>query len=590
MWLILISLLSFGLRLWGIQFGLPFEYHPDEQQYIIPAIRVVSGNFQPLAHYNPALYPYLLGLVYSLTYYGLQLFGASPPLFDLNHGWHESMIPWTIGWIYLARYVSVAVGVLTSLMIYQLGRRAYSRLTGLGAALIFACSFLPTREAHFAVNDAPIALAVTVMLYLCIGILRRDMLRDYLWTGIALGMATATKYSAGLLVVPIGVAYLLNLAQFGRTPMIVIGVQSWSSWYSKLALPMPALSPLRQIFPRLIRNLWKPILTGLVSLLTFALFSPYTFIEYANFWANFSENLESARSGFQGLDLDPAGGAVYYLKALSWGFGWPLLITFCLSILYLLWRHRPIDLLMLSFPLFGFFYMQRQEMYFMRWLMPFIPPLMVVTAEAITQENIRLNKWLGKQLDQHLRGKKHTSQETDKNYSLMILLSYLLLVLPSLNTTLQADYIFSQLDTRTEALHWISDNIPSETLLAVEVRSPPWGPPLAMPGLNIGPYNFYPVPDGGVAELDMEQYRQQGVVYVIASSFYYARPLRDKTHQTLLAQRMTWLDEQAELVTVFNPYTTDYKGYFYHDQVFGPADDLFQRKQPGPMIKVYRLR
>jgi hypothetical protein len=46
--LVAITLLSFGLRVWGITFGLPFAYHPDEPQYIPPAIGVVSGNFEPM--------------------------------------------------------------------------------------------------------------------------------------------------------------------------------------------------------------------------------------------------------------------------------------------------------------------------------------------------------------------------------------------------------------------------------------------------------------------------------------------------------------------------------------------------------------
>ncbi|MDM8532734.1 glycosyltransferase family 39 protein [Anaerolineales bacterium HSG25] len=599
--LIIITLLSFYLRLWGIQFGLPFEYHPDEQQYILPAIRVVSGDFQPLAHYNPALYPYLIGLVYSLTYYGLQLFGAEPPLFDLNNGWHESMIPWTIGWIYLARYVSVAVGVINTLLIYQLGRRAYNRLTGLGAALIFTVSFLPTREAHFAVNDAPVALAVTVTLYCCIGMLRHGALRDYLWTGIALGLATAVKYSAGLLVVPIGVAYLLQ--GFQISPMKEISGNRYR--FGQHLRGQKQTSQEKIIY--LLRNLWKPILTGLVAMLVFALCSPYTLIEYDLFWANFSENLESARSGFQGLDLDPSGGAVYYLKVLLWGFGWPLLIVFGLSILYLLWRHLPIDLLMLSFPLFGFFYMQRQEMYFMRWLMPFIPPLMVITAESITVWSIRLSNWLGKQFSFDNtsfspKGESVTSlllggrvfglpqrSNISNVYWSVVFFVYLFLLLPTLYATTHANYVFSKSDTRTEALYWIRDNIPAGTSLAVEVRSPPWGPPLAMPGLAVGSYNFYPVPDGGVAELDMEQYRQQGVSYVIASSFHYARPLRDKTHQALLEQRMAWLEEQAKLVALFDPFIDEERGYFHHDQVFGPANDLLLREHPGPVIRVYRL-
>lgn len=139
--LMVINLFSFWLRGWGIQFGLPFAYHPDEQQYIWPAIRSVSGNFQPQAHYNPALYPYLIGVVYTLTYLGLKLFNAFPAYFDLDTALSESMQPWLTGLFYLARYTSVATGVLTTLVVYQLGRRAYSRETGLGAAVIFGLTF-----------------------------------------------------------------------------------------------------------------------------------------------------------------------------------------------------------------------------------------------------------------------------------------------------------------------------------------------------------------------------------------------------------------------------------------------------------------
>jgi hypothetical protein len=148
--LIMIVLLGFWLRVAGIQFGLPFVYHPDEQQYILPAVGVVSGDFRPLAHYNPALYPYLIGVVYTLTYLGLTIFDAFPPYFDLGTAWSEPMLPWTTGLVFLARYVTVGVGVLTTLMVYRLGRRAYSRETGVGAAIIFGLSFLPVREAHFA--------------------------------------------------------------------------------------------------------------------------------------------------------------------------------------------------------------------------------------------------------------------------------------------------------------------------------------------------------------------------------------------------------------------------------------------------------
>jgi 4-amino-4-deoxy-L-arabinose transferase-like glycosyltransferase len=542
--LIIIILFSFWLRVWGIQFGLPFPYHSDEQQYILTAIRFVSGDFQPQAHYNPALYPYLIGVTYTLTYLGLKLFNAFPAYFDLNTALSESMQPWLTGLFYLARYTSVAIGVLTTLVVYQLGRRAYSRETGLGAAVIFGLTFLPAREAHFAVSDAPVALGVAITLYLCLNIVKRGYGADYLWAGVALGLSAATKYSAGLLALPLGVAHLLS--------------QRYHHWSHRL------------------RYTWLVITAGLGAVVSYLLTSPYTLIEKEEFGADFSENLESARVGFLGLDLDPAGGAAFYLKSLIWGFGWPLFVLFLVAVLFALWRRRRVDLVLLTLPVFGFFYMQRQEMYFVRWLMPFLPPMAVLAAETL-RAGIR-----------RLSGKvNHYSPPVVRYLPLVITI---LLTLPSTYVALRADYVFSQLDTRTEALNWIRQNIPPGSTLAAEVLSPLFGPPLAMPSLDIGPYNFAPVPDGGVAEIDLPQYREWGVQYIIASSFYYARPLRDKAHQAQLAARMQALDENAELVALFQPYEPEYNGFFYHDQVYGPANDTLYRKQPGPIIKIYRLR
>ncbi len=547
--LILVSLFSFWLRVWGIQFGLPFAYHPDEQQYILPAVGVVSGNFEPLAHYNPALYPYFIGLVYTLTYGGFRLFNALPSSFDLNAAWSEPMLPWISGLIYLARYTSAAIGLLTMLMVYRLGRRAYGRETGVGAAIIFGLTFLPIREAHFAVSDAPVALGVAVTLYLCLKIVKRGHWSDYFWAGVALGLSAATKYSAGLLVLPFGMAHLLS--------------QKYPRWTERLI------------------NTWRMLLAALVAIASYLLVSPYTLLEWEEFWADFSENLESARVGFQGLDLDPAGGAVFYLKGLIWGLGWSLFILFLLAILFALWRRRRVDLVLLTLPVLGFFYLQRQEMYFVRWLMPFLPPMAVLAAETVRgiceSANLRISESLFV---------IRRSSLVVRHSSLVIII---LLTLPSTYVAWRADYIFTQLDTRTEALHWIRQNIPPGSNLAVELLSPPWGPPLAMPGLEIGPYDFAPIPDGGVAERDLQQYLEWGVEYIAASSFHYARPLRDKAHQTLLAERMQVLDNQAELVALFQPYGREYDGFFYHDQVFGPANDTLYRKQPGPIIKIYRL-
>jgi len=110
-----------------------------------------------------------------------------------------------------------------------------------------------------------------------------------------------------------------------------------------------------------------------------------------------------------------------------------------------------------------------------------------------------------------------------------------------------------------------------------------------MPGLELGAYNFAPVPSGGVAEVEFQQFRDWGVQYVIASSYHYARPLLDKAHQAKLEEHLQTLDDNAELLVEFQPYNHNYDGFFYHDQVYGPANDTLYRKQPGPIIRIYRL-
>lgn len=553
MLLILIVLGSFGLRVWGIEFGLPFAYHPDEQQYILPGLGVVSGEFEPVAYYNPTLYPYFIGMIYSLTYFGLRTFGAFPDFFDLGNGWSQPMQPWITGVIFLARYLTAAVGMITTLIVYHIGRRAYSRTTGLAAAIMFGLAFLPTREAHFAVSDAPAALAVAVTLYLALNIVKRGYTVDYLWTGIGLGLAAATKYSAALLIVPIGLAHLVS--------------HYYITW------------------PQRLIQSWRGVLVGIVSVVSYLVVSPYTLLAWPEFWADFSENLQSAREGFQGLNLDPAGGAIFYLKSLIWGFGWPLFGLFLIAIVFFVWRRKRVDLVLLSLPLFGFWYMQRQEMYFVRWLMPFLPPLVVIAAETLHAATRKLIVILGQPASPVRTNQQFTLH---RSVSIAITLA-LLLTLPSTYAAVQANRIFSQIDTRTAALDWMRVNVPPGSSVAAEVLSPPWGPPLALPGLDIGPYNFMPVPDGGIAEVDPQQYQAWGVQYIVASSFHYARPLRNQAHEARLAANLQTLEQQAELVAVFQPYSIDYTGFFYHDQVYGPANDVLYRRQPGPEIRIYRL-
>ncbi len=88
-------------------------------------------------------------------------------------------------------------------LLYATGARLFGRGVGLLAAAIEAVAFLPVFYAHLALNDAPTLAPVTLSLLGSAGVLRKGRLRDYLLAGVGLGLACASKYTAGIVLVPL---------------------------------------------------------------------------------------------------------------------------------------------------------------------------------------------------------------------------------------------------------------------------------------------------------------------------------------------------------------------------------------------------
>ena len=57
--LFFLLVLGLGLRLWGIGFGLPYEYHVDEVQYVRQAASMGQRGLEPVWWNNPPFYKYL---------------------------------------------------------------------------------------------------------------------------------------------------------------------------------------------------------------------------------------------------------------------------------------------------------------------------------------------------------------------------------------------------------------------------------------------------------------------------------------------------------------------------------------------------
>ncbi len=129
--LVIILLVALGLRVWAIDFGLPYLYHPDEPSKIEIAQHIVkTGDLNPHYFKKPTLLIYANALLY-LPYYAVgkakgefTTIADIPPPERLNMGVGHIGAP---GAVVMGRTLTALVGVLGVLLTWVVGRRLFGR-------------------------------------------------------------------------------------------------------------------------------------------------------------------------------------------------------------------------------------------------------------------------------------------------------------------------------------------------------------------------------------------------------------------------------------------------------------------------------
>ena len=213
---ILIALLSFILRLvdLGRVKGFIFDevYYVDGARDLLKYGVEVSGS-KPEFIVHPPLGKWLIAL-------GIKVFG------DNGFGW---------------RFTTALVGSLMILLVALIAHRLFrsAPLTGLASALM-AIDGLALVHSRTALLDNFLAFFILLASYLF-------LTKRYWWTGIALGLALATKWSALYFIIAFGVIGLYRafthhsgrdvikptlqrFGQFGLTPLLIY-ITSWAGWF-----------------------------------------------------------------------------------------------------------------------------------------------------------------------------------------------------------------------------------------------------------------------------------------------------------------------------------------------------------------------
>ena len=199
------------LRLRGIDWGLPYPYHPDEGSILFHALGFGTGDLNPHWFRWPSLVMYGMFGVYGVYYAVGRLLGTFGAPLDLVRSYLTDLSPfWLMG-----RYVSAAAGVVTVGVAHRLGGRAQGRSVGLVSALFLAVAYLHVRDSHYATPDVVMTLLASISLLLAVRACSTGRAQDLVASGLLAGLAASAKYP-GVLAAAGTVAAFVELAAAGK--------------------------------------------------------------------------------------------------------------------------------------------------------------------------------------------------------------------------------------------------------------------------------------------------------------------------------------------------------------------------------------
>jgi len=314
--------------------------------------------------------------------------------------------------VLLGRGVTVLFDLGTVGATYLLGKRLGGQRSGLLAALLVAVNSLHIRRSQFVLVDIPLVFFAVLALLCMLEIAKRGRRSDYLRAGLFTGLAAATKYTAGLLVVPLAAAGLLRAV-----------------WREESRVPLQRLG-----------------LAIVASLVIFILFNPFCLLSFDLFISHFSLEREHMAVGHFGQDLEKTS-AWFYAGGLWRATGVAGIAALLSLVQTIRERDRERGLLFLWI----IFYLAVVSSWSTRaqhYLLPVVPAALVAGTLGIDGLVSRLAA----------RGWKSAA----------------MLGFAGLYVLLQGSLVkdhyaaVSSPDTRVRAAQWIEENIPAGALIALE--------------------------------------------------------------------------------------------------------------------------
>jgi hypothetical protein len=550
---------AISLRLWGIAQGLPYVYNLDESDHFVPhAVAMFGHGLNPHYFANPPALTYLLHLAFALWFGG----GAG-----VIHAY--ALHPQDV--YVLARVATALLGTAAVWLLYLAGSRLFDRAVGLLAAAIEAVAFLPVFYAHLALNDVPTLAPLTLSLLGTAGVLRRGRALDYAIAGVGLGLACATKYTAGIVLLPLLAAIASRYLERDRSP---------GERHARTAAP--AVTGIA--------------IAGATALAAFLIANPYSLLDYQAFHQGLVHQSTVAGETQGKLGAPKSGGVPYYLWSLTWGLGWVPALAALGGALTIWRRDRRLGWVLVPAPVLFLLFMGAQGRYFGRWLLPIFPFLCLLAAFFALELARSVAAWRP-----HMLGPA-------------IVLVVAALCVQGLIYSAHSSLVLSRADTRNLTRAWMVANVPAGSRVVVEPVVPnAWVTDVGQGGSGgagprwvkyaslravLNPASATPEPEGRkVRAEDYERtvspalisyYEQHGFCWVVSGFTQSGRAFADARAVPQAIAYYRALARQGRLVYRVSPYRAGQGPVpFGFDWSFDYYPLAYSR--PGPQMTVYRL-
>jgi Dolichyl-phosphate-mannose-protein mannosyltransferase len=543
---------AFLLRIWGVKHGLPYAYNADENAHFVPkAIGLFGHGWNPHYFVNPPAYTYLLHVVFAVWFGGRE--GVSSA-----YATNQTEV------FVVARVTVAIVGTLAVWLLYLAGARAFDRRVGLLAAALLGVAFLPVFYSHLALNDVPTLAPICLSLWGTAGVLRGGRPGHYALAGAGLGLACATKYTGGIVLLPLLAAGAVAFLEPGGRRPALIGLA----------------------------------LAGALAVAAFLIANPYALLDHVAFREGLRHQSAAADDALGKLGLTQRSGTAYYLWTFTWGLGFVPIFAAAGGLVMLAVRDRRALAVLAPAPLIFLIFMGSQSRFFGRWLMPVFPIACLLAAYLV----VRLADAAG--------ARRPALRPA------LLALGAVALCGQGLVYSLHDGQVLSRPDTRNLARAWLVANVPEHARIVVEPVVPDaWAQDLGHPSAltangdrwskfptsrtNIAHDGSLAFGAGAIVNIEdyerslrpglIDLYESKGYCYVVSGSTQRGRAEAQPRAVPAAIAYYAELERRADRVAEFSPYRSGHGPVAFNFDWSFDYEPLAYRR-PGPVMTVYRLR